>query len=402
MPTTTEATEATVWTHTCDSVWEAAWVDKIAKTNRKIARNGLEPFRMAIVSREPRERRDEHTGVIKRWTETTFTVTGDSPSLPGWRFAATVDWEEAGPVVRTSPTWTRGPLPRPESRACDHCGTSRWRQQTFLVAGPDGAFKQVGRQCLTAFTGIPLGWVAEWDDLGGQDEDGWDLPRGEVTYDTASLLRLTISLVDARGYWKVDCPDRQRPTRSDFFDLWHGISPMASRWERERFEALREDIKRRARSDAEIEAEVEAILAWAATLDDSSDYLANLRVILGGERLSGKSVGYAVSAVPTFRRSIETKAKREATKAARTPLTAGRQVITGTIKSLKVVESQYGSTTKILVETDQGSAVWGSLPSALWNDAVIGKRLTFTAQVEVSKDDPGFGFYKRPTKPSWL
>ncbi len=101
-------------------------------------------------------------------------------------------------------------------------------------------------------------------------------------------------------------------------------------------------------------------------------------------------------------------AKRAAYEAAESVPT-GRVAITGEILSTKIVESQYGSTLKMLVRDDRGFKVWGSMPSAIqggYNDetdlvddgADKGDRVTFTAAVEPSDDDDKFGFFKRPTK----
>jgi hypothetical protein len=41
--------------------------------------------------------------------------------------------------------------------------------------------------------------------------------------------------------------------------------------------------------------------------------------------------------------------------------------------------------------------VWGSVPASL-SRVTRGSRVTFTAEVEASKDDPEFGFFRRPTQ----
>jgi hypothetical protein len=104
---------------------------------------------------------------------------------------------------------------------------------------------------------------------------------------------------------------------------------------------------------------------------------------------------------------------REAEEAAKPPvpaLTAGRQVITGTVLSSRWVDSDYGygtsGTVKITVKLDNGQRVHGSLPRDLWGQGddpeEKGRRITLTATVKPSDDDPGFGFYTRPTKAQWL
>lgn len=121
-------------------------------------------------------------------------------------------------------------------------------------------------------------------------------------------------------------------------------------------------------------------------------------------------------------------------EAAAYPAPMGRVVVTGVITSAKVQESDYGITYKILVLHDAGFKVWCSLPAAQANEArenfyenvtdvnlygsdvwflgdtnepekftgVKGKRITFTATLQPSKDDANFAFGSRPTKGSWL
>lgn len=118
------------------------------------------------------------------------------------------------------------------------------------------------------------------------------------------------------------------------------------------------------------------------------------------------------------------------------PVVEGRIVITGEIVGVKLVESDYGTVKKVTVLDDRGFRVYASLPKALVESAydafaakveadghsvydfgggswflgtddgyeagVKGRRLSFTASVEASRDDVSFGFGSRPTKGEWL
>lgn len=154
-----------------------------------------------------------------------------------------------------------------------------------------------------------------------------------------------------------------------------------------------------------------------------------------------------------MKRQAEWDAERAAEKAsepepAPIPEHEGRMQITGKILSSKYKETQFGSVLKMLVLDDRGFKVWGSQPESLLvacdpesDDGFIetgdypentpeeylierffdsydengmavhtpykaarcrpanrGDRVTFTAAVTVSDDDPTFGFFKRPTK----
>jgi hypothetical protein len=93
-------------------------------------------------------------------------------------------------------------------------------------------------------------------------------------------------------------------------------------------------------------------------------------------------------------------ARRAAVAASAEACPAGRVEVTGTVLSTKWVENKYGSTLKMLVEDRRGFKVFGSVPSALEN--VRGRSVSFTAALEPSQDDEKFGFFKRPTKATFI
>lgn len=115
-----------------------------------------------------------------------------------------------------------------------------------------------------------------------------------------------------------------------------------------------------------------------------------------------------------LQRSIEQRKQWDAEDAQRkseepeqspVPESDSRMTVTGRVVSVKWQQSIYGETLKMLVLDDRGFKVWGTVPSAIvdeqgenWNSEVKGTRMTFTAKVTKSEDDPCFGFFSRPTK----
>lgn len=92
----------------------------------------------------------------------------------------------------------------------------------------------------------------------------------------------------------------------------------------------------------------------------------------------------------------EAAAKAEA-KAAIPDLPTGKITVEGEIVSFKCVDTDWGTTIKMLVKNEEGWKVYGTVPKAL-NEAEVGDVVRFTANVEASRDDTKFGFYKRPTR----
>lgn len=78
----------------------------------------------------------------------------------------------------------------------------------------------------------------------------------------------------------------------------------------------------------------------------------------------------------------------------------GRITVEGTILKIKENDDRYNeykNRYKMLFQDDRGFKLWGSLPQAL-NRSKAGVRISFTATLKPSDNDPYFGFFSRPTK----
>lgn len=87
------------------------------------------------------------------------------------------------------------------------------------------------------------------------------------------------------------------------------------------------------------------------------------------------------------------------------PWEAGRQLVEATVLGVKWQENDYGGTWKVLLRDGAHRKLWMTLPSLTHHDGsyyvpeeLKGATIACTVSVEPSRDDPGFGFGKRPTK----
>ena len=128
-------------------------------------------------------------------------------------------------------------------------------------------------------------------------------------------------------------------------------------------------------------------------------------------QLSEKQMTFLRKLLRDIATRAERDAQRRAEEASAAPCPTGRVKITGTVLAVKVVEGDFGNTTKILVRDDSGFKVWGTRPAIrgplvqesygtrkTYICVEKGDRLSFFAAVEPSNDNPKFGFYRRPTK----
>ena len=141
---------------------------------------------------------------------------------------------------------------------------------------------------------------------------------------------------------------------------------------------------------------------------------------MAGKLFNAGEKGLTENMVAAVRKCVVRVAEKAAADAAKPALVEGRRVITGKVISTKAVEGDYGTSYKMLVEEADGQRVYGSIASGLWDEVeflgayrklawnetdgvmrkLVGMEVTFTATVEVSRDDKSFGFFKRPAKAS--
>jgi hypothetical protein len=156
------------------------------------------------------------------------------------------------------------------------------------------------------------------------------------------------------------------------------------------------------------------------------------KLVQYGSWLSDKQRDFLVKLATTIDSRAENKASEEARRKAAhdaaPDVPEGKVEIVGTILTVREPDQDDRfPSTKILVQHDSGWKVWGSMPSQTYPILQVamvdgnpqstpeqfaqyqkeldayksfekGDRIRFTATVERSKDDPKFGFFKRPRK----
>lgn len=158
--------------------------------------------------------------------------------------------------------------------------------------------------------------------------------------------------------------------------------------------------------------EIAALLDWAANppvpADHPSYQTISYAVSVWGDfrttvrrygKLSDKQIEFGLK---LHAEAIEKLAADEARAAAivaareaglRAP--EGRCEVTGTVVAVKLVENDFGVSTKCLVDFGNGTRAWGTFPSS--GNGGKGDTVRFRATFEVSDKDVLFAFFKRPS-----
>lgn len=290
---------------------------------------------------------------------------------------------------------------------CDHCGRHRNRNKVVVVT--DGTdLIHVGGTCAQDF----LGRNPEWLTWLGEAIDG--TPGEPKEYPTEMVIRAAIEACRI-GYRKADS-EFGTPTKNIVHAMLTGRFYDARDYEYDR--------KLLAEAPAATQTVAE-VIDWMLNESGGGDFAANMRRLAKSPTIGARGIGiaaYAPAGADAWRdKMVATAAKRAAeearkAEAAPVPVTDKRIRIEGVITTVRNVDSEWGITTKVRVETDEGWACWGTLPKGCeagspWNEdgswkdddeveaeAGRGDRIAFMARIEVSADDDKFGFFTRPTK----
>ncbi|MCY3812096.1 MAG: hypothetical protein OXH15_09905 [Gammaproteobacteria bacterium] len=337
-------------------------------------------------------------GDLLQWV----TVLVRPPRTAGWSLAARYDIDPFG-MAATIPHSVPGvELPRRYwtvgDPVCEHCNTVRDRRAVFLLSHADGRHKLVGRSCLRSFLDhpdperiaalfdalVPDGIVARhlFRDPGSPDHGGGYL-------DAAEELAWTAAIVARYGWRSVaKANDEHTATASRLAFLMNRPHPkLASLWHAERAACAPTD-EHRATARHTVE------LVRAAPAD--SEYLVKLKALADAAAVHVRDRALWCSAITLHIRRRAKQREREAAASA-PPIEPGRQVVEGRIVKLDLRDYRNFVREVMTVQDAHGRKFWGTQPRFLY-EAKEGDPVAFRADVEPSRDNPAFAFFKRPTR----
>jgi hypothetical protein len=330
---------------------------KVEKLNSRAIKKGW-TGRLELVGERKEVKRDTAIGPV---TEIIYRarIDGEAPSYNGWRLLAAVDFIETGFIVNTAPGVDLVDRSLIEQGKCDHCKHNRMRVKAYLVGNDAGEQLQVGSTCLKDF----IGWHARpvWlstDDV-KEDVDGFigggHWPR---TYTTETVLAAAWATIKLDGYVRSSEWER-RPTR-DVVGAILNPTPKEERELRARYGALQDECADVAKKTREF------ILSTAFAGDN--EYVFNMKAALSAETVISKHFGFVVSAPQAWARYQEKTLIRErersetlnewfggdpvARKEAKQK--AERITVNVKVKSVRYIDSDFGSTTLYTLVADTG------------------------------------------------
>lgn len=340
---------------------------EISKMNKRAAKLGCAPFTATLVDTTTATHKRE-TG-LSDWTYRVFHYAVDAvaPHLSGWTFVATIDHTmEAGNVIRKIDSAVEIPTRyRHVKSICEHCNTSRQRNDTFLLRNAAGEFKQVGRTCLQDFFASNMGNIAKYADLianlneSGEALEEFDFASGRNHIYIPNYLANVAAIIRKYG-WMGRMKAREMGDESSSTAdcaLSNMLVPSAS----DHVKVTDEDY---AMADAAIE--------WGQSLKDKttplSDYEHSVLVVAGSTVCNLKLIGIAASIVYVHQLNVAREADRAAAeKAGTASVHVGKEGerlrnVTVTLTHKLSISTSYGPMTIFLFSYNGNVLKWFTGP----------------------------------------
>lgn len=326
--------------------------DKIAKLNKRANKLSVDPV---VITLHDTVEKNHGTKVKPEWVVFQYiAVKGTTPKLAGWQFAATLEHDENGVIVRRLPDLDASVdlthYRKADPTNCDQCHQRRRRVDTYIVLHEYGTLKQVGSSCLKDFLGGQSPErIAAWcsyladfmDDLESTDSEFYG---GSAPSRTGTVEYLTHVACMIRNYgWT------SKGTAYNF-----GGEATASAADNNIFNMSRNKTDRDGQPMfivplVEDESLALASIAHVRALSEddlANDYVYNLFTSLKGESIPTRQYGIAASAISFFRKETEKKLKAEKTAASEYIGEVGQKKFTTEVTITKVVELEpytYGA-----------------------------------------------------------
>lgn len=309
------------------------------------------------------------------------TITASEPlRMSGWRLSSviTIDaQDEDGRWVPTIANVPGEPVDRDydlsDPMRCDHCNTSRYRRDTFVVSHDDGRKMQVGRQCLRDFLGHdPASLLAGLDAFGSlafsDDEvEGWGRSAPRV-YPVSAVVYAAARIVAADGWYvsrakAEESENSDRPLYSTASRVFDVLDPATEKM-RNRVD---EEYPANDKSDALHAATMDA-LAGLANRADMSDWEWKLNDYSRIANVGRRHFGVLASATILGLRAIEREQQAAARKVE--SVVSGRAdayvaaigervtIDAATVEFVREFEGTYGVTVLVKFATPQGDVTW--------------------------------------------
>lgn len=274
---------------------------KVSHISKKCQKYGGEP--VSYKKGKPYYKRVEHDG--NAFTIKVFPVEVEgSAKVDNWEFIGTLEHHSNGNIIKRYNADIEIPERfRFSENMCEHCHTNRYRTSLYIIRNTiSGEFKQIGKSCLKLFTGgLSAEYVAammefmDWLEDDGSGYEGLSLYNRNYC-EIEEILCVAQAVIAKYGYTKADQEPSTKSIVSTIvrFDI--------GRAEREFKMEMPEESSIYTESALQT---VKGMIDYYLSLDDDSEFIHNIKVLLSEGYCNVKNFGLLVYLPFGYQKAIE-------------------------------------------------------------------------------------------------
>lgn len=271
-------------------------------------------FVFEIVGEEIREQENKDTGKNEYFKFIIVEVEGTA-KIDNWECIAVLEQHETGNIIRRINTTIEIPARFQQTEnLCEHCNSKRQRKNLFVIHNTEtNEYKQVGGTCLLDYTsGLNMEYVTAFlNGITELEENNGVFPamRHVPLYPVDEILGYAVELIEKIGYFNSDS---QLPTKYLVGNFCNERLDKAIEYINSTFKhhGLKVEVCKEDFLKEDTESKVEKIIDYYLSLENNSEFINNVQIILKEGFVSRKNLGFLCYLPQGYSKHIKAEQER--------------------------------------------------------------------------------------------
>lgn len=285
---------------------------KLNRVAKKCIKHGND-FVFEVKGEEIRENYNKEFG-IKEYHKFILVEVEGTAKIDNWECIAVLEIHDCGNIIRRINTEIDIPERFKNSEDyCEHCNSKRHRNNLYVIHNVEtDEWKQVGGNCLNLYTnGLNIEYVAAY--MNGitelEENDGVFYTGGKPYFTVKEILSYAVEVITKTGYFNAqsNLPTKELVTWLAYNPIDKAIKEINNDLENAR---LMVRFNNNDFFKENTEAMVEEIIKYYKELNDDSEFIHNIHVILNEGYVQIKNFGFLCYLPEGYARHIQKETER--------------------------------------------------------------------------------------------
>lgn len=370
------------------AIYEEFYPDVEKKLNRvakKCLKHGND-FTFKIKGEEIRENFNDEFKRTEYYKFILVEVDGTA-KIDNWECIAVLEPHKIGNIIRRINTKIDVPERfKYTKNICEHCNTNRQRNNLYVIHNIEtDEWKQVGGNCLKLYTGgLSMEYVTAYmDGITELEEFNGVMGHGKAYYDVNEILSYAVEVINKTGYFNAES---NLPTKYLVFTLMHNTLNKAVEIINSEFINAKLDVRVDDKDFCKKDTKntVEDIINYYEKLEDESEFVHNIKVMLDEKYILSKNFGFLCYLPEGYAKYIQKeveKAKKIKTEYFGEVDKRYKDKIISNVNLITSWETQWGVTYIYKITLEDGSILtWKTSNGLYLNENEDFDKISFTVK----------------------